>query len=135
MDECMRDNYLNINFFNTTRQLLSRFRYINYSIDDLLLGVDVTVLTRTLTLDELSEKYTSRLDLILKLSNQGLSNKEISDNLNTNGIRPPRTKEYTSKLIWVTLKKIRQREERTKNTKTFFGKPSFYKKESNNPFL
>ena len=96
---------------------MSRFRYINYSIDDLLLGVDVTVLTRTLTLDELSEKYTSRLDLILKLSNQGLSNKEISDNLNTNGIRPPRTKEYTSKLIWVTLKKIRQREERTKNTK------------------
>jgi len=85
----------------------------------LLLGVDVTVLTRTLTLDELSEKYTSRLDLILKLSNQGLSNKEISDNLNTNGIRPPRTKEYTSKLIWATLKKIRQREERTKNTKTF----------------
>jgi len=109
---------------------LSRFRYINYSIDDLLLGVDVTVLTRTLTL-----KYTSRLDLILKLSNQGLSNKEISDNLNTNGIRPPRTKEYTSKLIWVTLKKIRQREERTKNTNTVFGKPSFYEKERNNPFL
>jgi len=107
---------------------LSRFRYINYSIDDLLLGVDVTVITRTLTLDELSEKYTSRLDLILKLSNQGLSNKEISDYLNTNGIRPPRTKEYTSKLIWVTLKKIRQREERTNDTKVVFGKPSFYEK-------
>ena len=25
MDECMRDNYLNINFFNTTQQLLSNF--------------------------------------------------------------------------------------------------------------
>jgi DNA-binding transcriptional MerR regulator len=97
------------------------------------LGVDVTVLT--LTLNELSKKYTSRLDLILKLSNQGLSNQEVSDYLNTNGIRPLRTKEYTSKLIWATLKKIRQREERTKNTKTFFGKPSFYEKESNNPFL
>jgi len=44
---------------------LSRFRYINHSIGDLLLGIDITVLTRTLTLDELSEKYTSRLDLIL----------------------------------------------------------------------
>jgi len=96
------------------------------------LGVDITVSTRTLTLDELSEKYTSRLDLILKLSNQGLSNKEVSDYLNTNGIRPLRTKEYTSKLIWVTLKKIRQREERTNDTKVVLGKSSFYKRLSNN---
>ena len=93
----------------------------------MLLGVDVTVLTRTLTLTELSEKYTSRLDLILKLSNQGLSNQEVSDYLNTNGIRPLRTKEYTSKLIWVTLKKIRQREERTNDTKVVFGKGSVHK--------
>jgi hypothetical protein len=92
------------------------------------LGVDVTVLTRTLTLKSLSDKWTSRLGLIHELSNRGLSDKEVSDYLNTNGIRPIRTKEYSPPLIWVTLKKIRQREERTGDTKVSFGKPSFYVK-------
>lgn len=99
-------------------------------MEDLLLGVDVQVITRTLTVDELPERQKFRLNLILDLSNQGLSNKQISNHLNGRGIRTPRDKIYSQKLVWATLKKARLREERINDTTIVFGTPCFYEKQS-----
>jgi hypothetical protein len=50
--------------------------------------------------------------LIKTLSDEGMSNKEISEFLNSMGIKTPKGKDYYPKLIWVTLKKYRKRLER-----------------------
>jgi DNA-binding transcriptional MerR regulator len=52
------------------------------------------------------------LELINTLSDEGMSNKEISEFLNSMGIKTPKGKDYYPKLIWVTLKKYRKRLER-----------------------
>lgn len=46
------------------------------------------------------------------LSDEGMSNKEISEFLNSMGIKTPKGKDYYPKLIWVTLKKYRKRLDR-----------------------
>jgi len=94
----------------------------------LVYGFDITVVTGALTVNELPKENSLRLDLIIKLSSQGLSNKEISGYLNGNLISPFKAKEYNPKLIWSTLKKIRLREERKLDTKISIGKPSFYER-------
>ena len=52
------------------------------------------------------------MELIKTLSDEGMSNKEISEFLNSMGIKTPKGKDYYPKLIWVTLKKYRKRLER-----------------------
>jgi hypothetical protein len=50
--------------------------------------------------------------LIKTLSDKGVTNKEISEFLNSLGIKTPKGKDYYPNLIWVTLKKYRKRLER-----------------------
>ncbi len=51
-----------------------------------------------------------RLDLIYDLHLQEWSNKQISDHLNTQNLKTPRTrKKYTPKLIWMTIHKYKNR--------------------------
>ena len=49
------------------------------------------------------------------LSDSGLNSKEISDYLNSKSIRTPTDKSYSSKLVWVSLKKYRKRLDRLKS--------------------
>jgi len=49
------------------------------------------------------------------LSDSGLNSKEISDYLNSQSIRTPTNKSYSSKLVWVSLKKYRKRLDRLKS--------------------
>ena len=72
----------------------------------------VRITTKSTGISYLNDTNESRLKLILDLCNKGYSNKEISEFLNMNGIRPPRTSEFTTKLIWATLKKLQLREEK-----------------------
>ena len=55
-------------------------------------------------------------NLISDLHDQGLNSREIADHLNDLGIRSPRGGTYSSKLVWVTLKKFKNRQERIKDT-------------------
>ena len=50
-----------------------------------------------------------RLELISRLDRMGWSTVEIRDFLNSNGIRPQRTDRFSTKLIWVTIQKLRDR--------------------------
>ena len=58
----------------------------------------------------LNTKRKQRLDLIYDLHLQEWSNKKISDHLNSQNIKTPRTrKKYTPKLIWMTIHKLKNR--------------------------
>ena len=78
--------------------------------------MDVTVRTRTLTLIDLSQERLEKLNLIDDLYQQGLNSREIADHLNDRGIRSPKGGTYSSKLVWVTQKKFKRRQERMKDT-------------------
>ena len=65
----------------------------------------------------LNPQRTERLKLIKSLSDDGMSNVEIFDYLNTRGLKTPTGKDYYPKLIWVTLKKYNNRLERSRSYK------------------
>ena len=62
----------------------------------------------------------------MKLHNDGFSDKEISKFLNNQGIISPRGREYYPSLIWVTRKKLKDREKRLNEYEIEIGKMSFY---------
>ena len=70
----------------------------------------------------LDHNRVRRLELIKTLSDEGMSNKEISEFLNSMGIKTPKGKDYYPKLIWVTLKKYRKRLERNSPYKIISNK-------------
>lgn len=69
----------------------------------------VEVTTRRFGLVYRSNENSRRHYIILKLHEQGYSNKEIASILNVNNIRPPRTDKFCQKLVWVTIKKLKVR--------------------------
>ena len=52
----------------------------------------------------------------MNLDRRGFSTIEIRDFLNLNNIRPPRTDIYSTKLVWTTVRKLRQRESKKQLT-------------------
>ena len=72
-------------------------------------------------MNQIPERQTFRLDLISDLHEKGLSNIQISDHLNQRGILSPRNHQYTQKLIWGTLKKIQDRNNRLLDTQVSIG--------------
>ena len=56
-----------------------------------------------------------KLQFIKMLSDSGLNSKEISDYLNSQSVRTPANKSYSSKLVWVSLKKYRKMLDRLKS--------------------
>ena len=55
-----------------------------------------------------------------------MGNKEISEFLNSLGLKTPKGKEYYPNLIWVTLKKYRKRLERYSPYKVIENKEELY---------
>lgn len=86
----------------------SRFRYINV-YDDLVLGFEITIVTRELTIPQLPKEREERLEFIYQLHLNGYSNRQISEHFNSRGIKTPRGRVYSQKLIWMTLKKYKKR--------------------------
>ena len=60
----------------------------------------------------LGQHRLDRLELIEDLSVKGYSNKQISQYLNYNGLKPQRVDRYTPKLIWGLRKKFQNRNDR-----------------------
>ena len=88
--------------------------YGNYR---LFIQYNTLIETSQTSLIGLNHNRVRRLDLIKNLSDKGLSNREISDFLNSMGIETPKGKDYYPNLIWVTLKKYRKRLERKNSYK------------------
>ena len=79
----------------------------------LVVGFIIEITTKSLSLINLNETRTKRLEWLFSLRENGYSNKEISDYLNDKGISSPTGKVYSPKLIWVTLKKYQNRLKRS----------------------
>ena len=79
----------------------------------LVVGFKIEITTKSLSLVNLNETRTERLEWLFSLRENGYSNKEISDYLNDRGIRSPNGKVYSPKLIWVILKKYQNRLKRS----------------------
>ena len=66
--------------------------------------------TTQLGVFSLNLKRKQRLELIYDLHLQGWSNKQITDHLNSKNLKTLRTKkQYTTKLIWMTIHKFKNR--------------------------
>ena len=66
--------------------------------------------TTQLGVFSLNPKRKQRLELIYDLHLQGWSNKKITDYLNSKNLKTLRTrKQYTPKLIWMTIHKYKNR--------------------------
>lgn len=57
----------------------------------------------------------SRKDKILELQGQGLDTIQIANEMNRLGLKSPRGRPYTGNLVWVTIKKWRERDGRMNN--------------------
>ena len=77
-----------------------------------MLGCDIYITTRQLTVVTLNEEWEELLELIWKLHTEGMTNKEISHYLNTNGYKPRRTENFLGNELWGILKKIMIRKQK-----------------------
>ena len=93
----------------------NRFRYINV-LDDVVLGFEITIVTRELTIPQLPKEREERLEFIYQLHLNGYSNRQTSEYFNSWGIKTPRGRVYSRKLIWMTLKKYKKRSIRMDDT-------------------
>ncbi len=93
---------------------------------DVVLVFDVCVRTRNLSLNLISEERLGRHSLIEQLRDEGLDDKEIAQFLNLCGVKTPTGLSYYQELVFVTRRKIRMRNERTREKIVEIGKLNFY---------
>ena len=93
----------------------SRFRYINV-LNHVVLGFEITIVTSELTIPQLPKEREERLEFIYQLHLNGYSNRQTSEYFNSWGIKTPRGRVYSRKLIWMTLKKYKKRSIRMDDT-------------------
>jgi hypothetical protein len=62
----------------------------------------------------LPDERTQRISLIEKLHNDGMSDRDISEYLNREGLKTPRNRNYYPELVFGTRKKIERRKNREK---------------------
>ena len=92
--------------------LWNRFR-TTFGDEKFYFEYDVLIETTQLGVFSLNPKRKQRLQLIYDLHLQGWSNKQITDHLNSKNLKTLRTKEqYTTKLIWMTIHKYKNRSSR-----------------------
>jgi hypothetical protein len=76
--------------------------------DDLIITFDVNFTTQILTRFRKSKRFEDIHNLINKLHEEGMGNKEISNYLNSNKIKTPTGKDYTRQLIGMYFYKSRK---------------------------
>ena len=94
---------------NLSYPLWNRFR-TTFGDEKFYFEYNVVVETTQLGVFYLNPKRKQRLELIYDLHLKGWSNKQISDHLNFQNLQTLRTrKQYTTKLIWMTIHKFKNR--------------------------
>ena len=93
------------------QSLWSKFRII----------FSVEVYTKELCYDSIPAKRLELRNLLYKLSDQGLTNREIADYLESQDIKSPQGKKYSPNLVWVSLKKWRARDLRLAHREVKIG--------------
>lgn len=83
---------------------------MTYEASDVVLAFDVSVKTRSLSLNLIPDERVERHKLIVQLHESGLDDREIAEFLNLSEIKTPTGKTYYQELVFVTRRKIRLRE-------------------------
>jgi len=102
--------------------------YYTKDLDDYTLGCDIIINTTQLTQVSYENDYDFREKLMYQMSQDGISNKDISDYLNEHKIQPKRTEKYTTKLVWSILKKHRLKLVRQKHVEVRYENIGLYKR-------
>ena len=84
--------------------------------DNFVVTFDVNITTQVLTKFKKSKRFEEIHNLINKLHQQGMGNKEISNYLNSKNIKTPTGKDYTRQLIGMYFYKSRKIERRLKHS-------------------
>ena len=84
--------------------------------DSLIITFDVNLRTQVLSKVRKSKRFEDIHNLINKLYEEGMGNKEISNYLNSNNIKTPTGKDYTRQLIGMYFYKSRKIERRLKHS-------------------
>ena len=84
--------------------------------DSLIITFDVNLRTQVLSRFRKSKRFEDIHNLINKLYEEGMGNKEISNYLNSNNIKTPTGKDYTRQLIGMYFYKSRKIERRLKHS-------------------
>jgi len=99
---------------------------LDRSWKDVVVKFDVSVTSQSLSLKQIKDGYEYRHEIIMRLHDEGFSDREISEHLNDQNILTPTGLEYYPKLVWVTRKKFRDREDRKSEYDIQIGPMSFY---------
>ena len=108
------------------RSQSNRFHYTKNPEENITLGFQTEIYTRTLTTPYLDPKRVRRLELLSELHKQGVTDGQMSLWFNDLGILTPQNKQYTPSLIWITRKKWEQRKVRENDTCFVIYPPQFY---------
>ena len=84
--------------------------------DSLIITFDVNFTTQVLSKVRKSKRFEDIHNLINKLYEEGMGNKEISNYLNSHNIKTPTGKDYTRQLIGMYFYKSRKIERRLKHS-------------------
>jgi hypothetical protein len=103
---------------------------MTYKVTDVVLAFDVTLKTRSLSLNQLPDGRVERHQLIEQLHEEGLLDKEIAQFLNLAGITTPSGLPYYSELVFMTRRKLRLRSERKQERAIQIGELCFYLNQS-----
>ncbi len=98
------------------------------NLNDYTFGCDIIINTIQLTQVSYKNNYDYREKLMYQMSQDGISNKDISEYLNEHKIQPKRTEKYTPNLVWSILKKYRLKLERQKNVEVRYENIGLYKR-------
>mgnify|MGYP003985554565 CR=1 FL=1 len=84
--------------------------------DSLIITFEVNFTTQILTKFRKSKRFEDTHNLINKLHEEGMGNKEISNYLNSHNIKTPTGKDYTRQLIGMYFYKSRKIERRLRHS-------------------
>ena len=107
-------------------RLFNTVELLNYTI-----GCDIHISTTRLSQFSQEENYDYREKLMYQMSQKGISNKDISDYLNKQQIKPKRTERYTTKLVWAILQKYTNKLNRKDHLEVQFRNIGLYKRVRN----
>jgi len=93
-----------------------------------MLGCDIYITTRQLTVVSLNEEWEQLLELIWKLHTDGIENKEIAHYLNTNSYKPRRAEKFSGNDVWGILNKYKIRKRKKEELDIRFENIGFYKR-------
>ena len=98
------------------------------NLNDYTFGCDIIIETTQLSQFSYEDDYDFSEKLMYPMSQDGISNKDISDYMNEHKIQPKRTEKYTTKLVWSILKKYRLKLERQEHVEVRYENIGLYKR-------